>query len=351
MRRLPVLFILFIASGLIFAEDILLKKINYYPKKEDDYYFRPLNDLEIIDSTLYAVENFRHKIVKFTIDNDQIKYLKDIGRQGQGPGDLMRPSRLSISNDEIGIIDEFGFSFFSLEGNFLRRFPKVSRYNRDFVCHKDKIFWVNFKPQDRHLIEVYSKEGKRLFEFGNRNLKIDYSSFQGRNPVYIETMLYEGYMLTDGKNIYYANPRFGELIKFSPEGKKLDEINVENLFGEMGRKALEENKRLYIEGGLNKIEDKRDYYYQYIFRDAYICNGKIFLLGSDVILGKGTSEKVRIIALSLETLKVTKEYQFPLGQDQGIYKFAVMEKERIPAFFISMHNEDGYLIAVYMEHE
>jgi len=174
---IALLVIILFSTGEISAEVKELKRICYYPQKNDDLYFRVISDLEIIEDEIYAVANHEHKILVFKFEDYQIKHIRDIGRHGKGPGDLIRPARLSIWNHEIAVRSQNSFSFFNRNGNFLSRFKMFISRNL-FVYLDNKIYWLNSKLEETHLIEVYTKEGERMSTFGKKFLSIDPLQFK-----------------------------------------------------------------------------------------------------------------------------------------------------------------------------
>ncbi len=252
-----ILLIIIIISFNSFASnsnEIILKRINTYPKDEkNDYYFRSLNDLEIYNDELFAIESFGNKILMFNINNNSIKYIRSIGRFGQGPEDLMRPHRISIWDGEMLILDSKGFSFFKLDGTFLGTFRRFGGL-WDYVYVNKLIFRKNGNPDKLHLIDVFTKKGKNIAKFGVKYINVDQSKFYGANPFTIASILFRGNILTDGNHIYCMNARFGDIIKFSLKGERLAKKKFVELFGKRGKLIYERNKKNYIETGINAVE-------------------------------------------------------------------------------------------------
>lgn len=105
-------------------------------EEKEEYRFSLIGFLEVNDQgDIYALDLKENHIKIF---NKNGKYIKTFGRKGQGPGEMVRPKRLSLSNqNEVILVDINGISFFSLEGEFLRiisfsNFGKrVKFYNTD----------------------------------------------------------------------------------------------------------------------------------------------------------------------------------------------------------------------------
>ena len=70
------------------------------------------------DSGRIFILDWRDCIIKL-FDNEGL-YLRSIGRKGEGPGELNRPSRSPMSGDELMVLELNRISFFDLEGEYKR---------------------------------------------------------------------------------------------------------------------------------------------------------------------------------------------------------------------------------------
>ncbi|MFA9452471.1 MAG: 6-bladed beta-propeller [Candidatus Aminicenantaceae bacterium] len=68
----------------------------------------------------YVVDQLEHKVYTFSRDG---KLLYSFGQQGQGPGDFLRPNRISLtSQGHLAVADEmYTISFLKRDGTFLKR--------------------------------------------------------------------------------------------------------------------------------------------------------------------------------------------------------------------------------------
>ncbi len=270
----------------ISAESIQLTRYDYYPKNEDDYFFRPVVDLVILNDSLFGVENFSHKVLMFSIQDD-IELMKVIGGVGQAPGEFRLPFRVSVWNDEMLIKDDVGFSFFDGEGKFKSRFVRTA-YGNGSIClfSNDKIFMLNLKIDENHFIDVYTKDGEKISEFGEKYLEIDTSKYQGFRPFGIGRAVYEGILLDEGENIIYLNFKFGDIIKLYQNGDIISESNFSNYFGNHGKQVLRANKKIFIDEGIKLTKTNNSYPSYAVIKDAYLSSGKIYLLESEFTPGE-----------------------------------------------------------------
>jgi hypothetical protein len=265
--------LIFIPSHTSYASIVEMQQISYYPKNIGDRYFRPIVDLAIVDDKIYSIENMKHRAIAFQLEFPQINYAFDIGKFGQGPGDLQWPISLSIWNDEICIKESGFFSFFKTNGKFLSKFRIFSAHST-FIYIDNKIYWLNPDFKKDYLFEIYTKEGERLQTFGNKFLKTGIFTFQ--NASFIQTLLYEGNVFYYGKSIYYFNSRFGNYFIYSLDGKTLAEGDISIHFGERGEKIKKYNNERYIKQNKKIRKKGSGYPKSVIFEDAYLCKDKIY---------------------------------------------------------------------------
>ena len=87
----------------------------------EEYLFSRLSNLTVDDrGYIYALDS-REKHIK--VYNDEGKYIATMGKEGQGPGDLLGPNNVCITaQNEVMVPDSSNnrLTFFSLEGKFIR---------------------------------------------------------------------------------------------------------------------------------------------------------------------------------------------------------------------------------------
>jgi hypothetical protein len=334
-------------NGLAANDTKILKKIGVYPKSEGDYYFNGLQDLDLSGDNIFGVENAGSKAVKFIFDGRTIKFVKEIGRPGQGPGDLMRPMSLAITKNGIAVFDEAGISFFSADGAFQDRFTAIPSLRNRFACLDDDIYIKKFQPSDHHLIEVRSRAGLLLRTIGQKYLRFDPASFIDRDPASVEAQAYEGPLVTDGRSIYYLNSAFGNIKKYDVRGRLVAENSLVSSFGEFGQAIFEANQDLYFHGGLDRISDKRMYPSSGVWRDGAVENGKLYIMADSFAPKIGKSKTIDILAVDLDSLQPIEKFRFSLEKEDRPQCLAVSERNGSPIFLIAMHTADGYEIGIY----
>lgn len=332
-KYIYIILVIFLFTIPFFSSDgYLIRRV--FSQKPTDPLFKYGVDMGISGQHLYIVNNRKSFVLSYRL-GDTVEFERQIGRFGQGPGDCHLPIEVSQWNNILALKDQYGFSFFTEDGRFLSKFRVFSPWI-SFVYVNDKIYYATSKPKSRYMIICFEKDGKKVAEFGEKYLDIDFKKSIGKSPYYIETLLYEGKLLSDGKKIYYFSAKFGDVRVFKLDGKLIDKKNITEIFGETGRTIVANNTEMLKHGIKERPNGTIPDYM--LFKDSYLCKNKIYLIDK-IISGKFISdktEKVDVMALDKDTLKLVKKYWLTLYPEEYIHSFAVIEKEGEPIFYITM---------------
>ncbi len=326
---------------------IPLMKVDSYPRGPDDHYFkRPLVAFSLAGDDLYACENMASRVVKFSVA-DGIEFGGEIGRPGQGPGELNLPVATSVSENRLAIKDESGFSFFDGKGLFLKKIT-TGPGSIGFVLIGDRIHFMNSGSGPEGLIGILSGEGKFLGGYGRKHLKIDYSRFPGLSPLGVDYIVYGGKLLSDGTNLYYLNFRLGYSTAYDPDGREIRRVDFSDLFGKTGRRIQKANEA-WISDGQDVSKPNTLVRIGSILLDAAISEGVIYMLsdGREAGATKGTKEIV-IKAVDAATFRLSGAYSFPKKEDEQVVAFAAGSRNGQPVFYVSMSMESDNIIAVFV---
>jgi len=327
------------------AEVTELKRIYYYPKDNDDYYFRPIVDLTVLDNMAYGIANLNNKAIAFKIEFPKINYAFDIGMPGQGTGDLLHPITLSIWNDEIAIKESGFFSFFEKTGKYLSKFRIFSSHPA-FTFLDNKIYWLNPNLKDSYLFEIYGKNGERISTFGTKFPNVDIHAF--KNPIRIQNQLYQGKLLSNGKSIFYFNSRFGKYYIFSLDGKTLSEGDISKHFGERGKKIKEYNNKLFIERVKNQEKKTSGYPLPLIFKDSYLYKDRLYFISSTLSEEKGEKTTFKLRILSIKSMILLEEYIIRRENFCRLDSLAVVEENGKDYILIAITDfEEGHFLELY----
>lgn len=155
----------------IFGEIILdlEEELNIGNVDDENYVFYRVLDLEVDNKgNIYALDAGNHRIQKFDKDGN---YLQTIGRQGQGPGEFERPSRIFLDGqNNIYVADGRGrrgksnlIKVFTNKGDFIRIIHLESPVF-DFCINSEGNIFANVVQGEEgetvNLVVIMSAEGK-----------------------------------------------------------------------------------------------------------------------------------------------------------------------------------------------
>jgi len=327
----------------------MLRRTDMAFEEKKEAFFKNAADIELCRGYFLIVDNIDHRILEFLINNDKLEFQRSIGGQGQGPGDLQLPIRISTWNDTLAVQDQQGISFFDLEGNFKTRF-RIFAGGISFLFSNNNIYYAAVNPTKFDLIEVHSMEGQRLYSFAEKRELVDfnYNTVKGMSPTTVEMAIFNCEILSDGKYVYLLNRRFGTLTKFSTFGENVFETTITDLFGKNELSKVKENRRLFLEEGYDFLKTKTVPQH-YVFRDAKLLGNSIFLLKDQWdIMEKKQNALIEIKAIDKESLELRSTYQAPLGNDEQFFSFdVIIEKDR-PIFYVLLDTEEGYKISKFI---
>jgi len=196
----------------------------FFPDKEQEeneiYLDRPQRISSDESGPVYISCIGNHSIFKFGAEG---RFMKKIGRAGQGPGEFQGPNHVFPWRDKLIVLDNFSrkFQIFNSDGEYLSSFIIQSTY-WDFVVSDNGLIYAAplLYPfpgkKEKDLIHVYNQDGELKFSFGEPK-DIDYTFF---NRVKLA--------LNDKNEILAAFTHWPEIKKFTPEGILTDEYTVEH---------------------------------------------------------------------------------------------------------------------------
>ena len=180
----------YIDKKISFSEDFMLGK-----ESGEDYVMLH-TDIDVAvdpEANIYVLDIKNNRFIKFDKDGNHIW---TTGKQGQGPGELQRPSKIKINpHQEICILDGFfKVHFYDSDGNY-RRTIRLDRAIEDFQYMRDgRIFAQTTIPQQTGLGGAYFSG---QFEFLEKfpveypyGPKISGGGYIGGKIEYIEEKIY-----------------------------------------------------------------------------------------------------------------------------------------------------------------
>jgi len=332
-KKLSILMLFFL--NISFAQNI--NKIQFEYK--DQGFYRSITDFIIINDKIIICDFFRGRVYCYKYSNGRAVFLYEIGRPGQGPGDIEKPFAVSAYDDFISIKDQQGISTFKIDGQFLSKFRTFSPYIA-FVLIKDKIYYLNANMISNFLIDVFDLNGKLCFQFGEKSFSQNRNEIDSLNS-FREFLIYDGFLLTDDNYLYYINNRFGTLDKYSLSGKKIITVNLIEKLDENAKVKVNINKNKLIKPQY-LILDKGRAGEKSLFMDAYIDSDYIYLLMDqyDAIYNKST-DLVDIKRVSINNFKVSSFYSHKLYKKERLSNIAVKSVNEGILILLDIDSEEG----------
>ena len=118
----------------------------------------------------YVLDRIEHKVFKFSRHG---QLLLKFGGEGEGPGDFIRPSRITITpQGQVAVSDDmYHISFFQTDGIFIKRLQFSNRLGLGFIGQDRFYAWI-WRPEDKqqvmldrknNIIKTFNRLEKGLF--------------------------------------------------------------------------------------------------------------------------------------------------------------------------------------------
>ena len=330
------LFMAALANIPLNANQIKLQRADVEIDFKDDGYFKSIPFIELSNDLFFITDNFNHRILEYRLQGNKLEFLRPIGRKGQGPGDLQRPTEISIGNGVLAVHDEMGISFFGLDGIFKSKFQLLSK-STAMMFADGKIYSATYDSKESELIQVYegTPEPKFVFQEKKKLFPLNYDIHKGLSPDSVERIIFEGVLLADGY-VYYLNKRFGKCLQYTLEGKLRAERDLLALLGKNEKAKAKENSRLFLEEGYDLIKANRMIPQNYIFDAARFSDNRLYvLLDPYDVIEKKKKTQIEIIRIDPEKWAIEARYVLDIG-DAWTMNFVVARENGRPVFIVPL---------------
>jgi len=202
------------------------------------------------EGNIYILDSKEHHVKVFTQEG---KYLRTIGRQGQGPGEFHNPGNIQITpKNELLVEDTQNkrLGFFTLDGKFIKNLSLKKRMGLSFILVDSKANFIG-----REIVQKKIKLYWEIWKYDNQfNEMFLIDSVDFLNPMEIKVNPFSFlifYEIGRDDNIYYGNPERYRILVFSPEGQLIKRILKEYEPVRITKEDIEEFKKSLQLMGMN----------------------------------------------------------------------------------------------------
>lgn len=308
--------------------------------KEEGYY-KSIPFIALNRDLFFITDNFSHRVLEYRFGGNKLEFLRAIGRPGQGPGDLMRPMDISISADILAVKDEFGISFFDRDGAFKNKFPLLS-WAETMIFTGEEIYTTTFDTTKPDLIQAYSRKGETLRSFQNKRAlyPIRYDIHKGLSPNQLERTVFEGLLRSDGQSIYFLSKRFGNVLRFSPNGSRIGNWELSQMLGNNEKAKAKENRKMFLEEGFDLAKNNGRIQHNYLFEEAQLVGGRLYLLLENYdLVEKKVKPAIEFVEIDLEAGAVVCTYSADAqAKWESAANFVFIGDKKNPVFLAAVRN-------------
>lgn len=331
--------ILLTAAGGIRGERIKLTRSEIVIDFKDDGYYKSIPFIALQDDLFFICDNFTHRVLEYRMDGNKLEFVRAIGKPGQGPGDLMRPTDIFVSRDTLAVHDEHGISLFGIDGVFKRKYPLLSK-SVTMLFAGGTVFSVNYDSGKKDLILTYNESGEILTAFPRKTslYALRPEIHRGLSPDSLERTVFEGVLLSSGEDLFYLNKRFGDVMRSDPSGGNVVKWNLVPLLSKTEKAKADENRRMFLDEGFDLVKNQRRIPHNYIFEDARIWNGRLFLLLENFdILEHKARPYTEIVEIDLAARAVVRTYRADAAlRFESASNFLILGWDDTPVFLMTM---------------
>lgn len=335
--------LLFTARVNVFSESIKLARTAVEFDFKDEGYYTTIPHIALQGDIFYISDNFKHRVLAYRFQNKKMEFLRVIGRPGQGPGDLMRPTEISASADRLAVYDEHGISFFGPDGGFKSRFRLLSK-STAMLYLKSEVYIATYDSGSPDLIQVYSEAGEMCRSFQEKKSlhPLRYDIHKGLSPDSVERIIFDGVLRADGQILYYLSRRFGDFVKYAPSGKDVIARDLAPLLSGNEKVKVDENRRMFLDEGFDLIKNNRMIPDLYLFQDAQIKDGRLYLLiDSWDISEKKLKPLIEFVEIDIASWRILNTYSAETGAKwESAANFILLGDNNSPIFLTRLRDPE-----------
>lgn len=299
-------------------------------ENENDEHYLFYDVIDVIaddDGNIYVLLRKQGLIRKFDSNG---RYLLTIGKEGQGPGELLQPARLFIDSKNILHVIEYGnrrVSRFSLDGGYVGSTPvQFQRIPRQFGVDENGNYYISFLNEtNQTTIHQFNFQGRLVKSFGEPLFLTRPIHFAERGPVVADCS--QGHIFADKDFLYFCRRNPYEIRKYTYDGKLKMLIFRKNNFMPPQQMIIAGKQRyqFYSMVSLDVIYLRNNYIYCFVSIPENILKNKIkwIIDGFDINGNLLFSHKNYDEFLPTYLDKNYNIYGFSFGDIPKIYRYSM----------------------------
>lgn len=208
----------------------------------EEYMFRSIYALDVSDiGDIYVLDFKAQHILVF---NQEGKYLRTVGRPGQGPGELFVPRSVDYTSfDEVVVGTANNITYFSPEGEYLKSIllAKVPRGTSIKIDSDGNTFGLSsFRDLGVYELRKYDQEFNELFSFECSPHPPEELQRTGKIDPFFNALKWD---IINGNQIVCGYPGKGYILKiYDSSANLIRKIEKKYIQREITEKDLEEEK-------------------------------------------------------------------------------------------------------------
>jgi DNA-binding beta-propeller fold protein YncE len=276
-RRLVIFYCTYVLAGIVLSEEAVKTVWSVSSFGQDDFFNEP-SDIEVDPqrSLIYIADSGNNRVSVFDF---QGKFLKIIGRKGQGPAEFSNPTGLYVLEDGGIAVADVGnnrIQLFDREGGFVRSIGTKGVQVADLIFEEDRIYAISSFGSSGYRLDMSSEKGTQplidiLDDQGDLIQAITVDDYPETHPFLRAIKHRVCLALSKDGNLYAPHFALNVIHVFDLEGKKIGQFDRPLPFQPGAPKIM----RQTTEDGVTRMQAIFDF----VTQDAKIgSDGHLYLL-------------------------------------------------------------------------
>jgi len=232
MKYFNIIVLILMANIQYISKDTILN-IDLEIKENSKILFGKLIDIATDSkNNIYVLDNKENTIYKYSENG---KYLRNIGRLGQGPGEFEKPCSIFLNDkDKLFVLDRNKRRIEIFKNEVyektitLKIFPTGNR-NTLYIDKNNEIYITGYYNNQNTILAKYSENGEIIRYYSIQIIEHKNALFNKNEQVMINQYLSGGSICINNNDIYIAHSWPNVIEKIDEKGKNITYINKERI--------------------------------------------------------------------------------------------------------------------------